>query len=76
MLEVGCDSGYILYHEVQQHYRDALIRYQAFLPMLLRSFDMEKMMARTEAAKEMFRNRWSPYITMRNNVDCCNIADS
>ena len=61
---------------VQQHYREALIRYQAFLPMLLRSFDMEKMMARTEDAKEMFRNRWSPYITMRNNVDCCNIADS
>ena len=39
---------------VQQHYQDMPICYRAFLPMLMRNFDMEKMMARSEAAKEKF----------------------
>ena len=37
---------------VRQHYADARISYVAFLPMLIRHFDMEKQISRSDAEKE------------------------
>ena len=58
-----------------QHYQDAPILFNAFVPKIISGFAMEKCIARSDTEKEKFRERWNPFITSSNGGDRCNIDD-
>ena len=60
---------------VTQHYQDSIIQYEQFLPVVIRNFEIEKLIARSDVEKEKFCNRWTPFITNRGDIDMCNISD-
>ena len=49
-------------------HRDSASNMQAFRPMLLRMFEMEKVIAKKRGKCEQFRKRWLPFI--RDGVLC------
>ena len=60
---------------VTQQYQDAIIQYEKFLSVVIRNFEMEKLIARSDVGKAKSRNRWTPFITNRGDIDVCNISD-
>ena len=47
---------------VNQHYSDSIINLQAFRPVLLKHFNMEKAIAHDQSKVDRLRDRWRAFI--------------